>query len=80
MENEKQPIEQCVVTIEEIKKRMNGLSCTNGESMGKDTHTQKKVNGSFNHVHACEHKPEGKVLVLYTGGTIGMMRNDNGGI
>lgn len=24
-------------------------------------------------------KPEGRVLVLYTGGTIGMMRNEQGG-
>lgn len=26
-----------------------------------------------------ENKPEGRVLVLYTGGTIGMMRNEQGG-
>lgn len=26
-----------------------------------------------------ESKPEGRVLVLYTGGTIGMVRNKNGG-
>lgn len=27
-----------------------------------------------------ESKPEGRVLVLYTGGTIGMVRNKNGGM
>lgn len=27
-----------------------------------------------------ESKPEGRVLVLYTGGTIGMVRNKDGGI
>jgi len=30
-------------------------------------------------VNAVDEKPEGRVLVLYTGGTIGMMRNEQGG-
>lgn len=38
----------------------------------------KKRNGSSGTITA-EIKPEGRVLVLYTGGTIGMVRNDKGG-
>lgn len=37
----------------------------------------------LNHEDDCEgvspNKPEGKVLVLYTGGTIGMLKNKEGG-
>lgn len=37
----------------------------------------------LNNGNVCEKfpriKPEGKVLVLYTGGTIGMLRNEEGG-
>lgn len=39
---------------------------------------QKSRNGHLNHING-EHKPEGRVLVIYTGGTIGMIRNAQGG-
>lgn len=61
------------VNIEEIKKRIMRLNLANGNMMNSD-------NASGN----CDCRdnlkgPEGKVLVLYTGGTIGMVRNEKGG-
>ncbi|XP_074104169.1 L-asparaginase isoform X2 [Cotesia typhae] len=38
---------------------------------------QKSLNGHLNHING-EHKPERRVLVIYTGGTIGMIRNPQG--
>jgi len=39
-----------------------------------------KTKGSLINDLGNENKPEGRVLVLYTGGTIGMTRNEEGGI
>ena len=45
------------------------------------THVPKKLlrNSSIEECTKAEAKNESKVLVLYTGGTIGMMRNEKGG-
>lgn len=62
---------------------INNLDFTSGDnSLGQslkeanDIHIKRIVSsGKFPQ----ESKPEGKVLVLYTGGTIGMVRNKEGG-
>ncbi|XP_057339164.1 L-asparaginase [Microplitis mediator] len=38
---------------------------------------RQSSNGSLNHTNG-DRKPEGRVLVIYTGGTIGMIRNEQG--
>ena len=43
-------------------------------SVGHQVRLRKVSSGLFPH----EDKPEGRVLVLYTGGTIGMVRNASG--
>lgn len=45
---------------------------------GNDNDVGNVQNPKENH-GANSQKPEGRVLVLYTGGTIGMMRNEQGG-
>lgn len=39
---------------------------------------RQSSNGSVGHTTG-DRKPEGRVLVIYTGGTIGMIRNEQGG-
>ncbi|XP_076751974.1 L-asparaginase 1 [Xylocopa sonorina] len=45
-----------------------------------NSHVESHVNGTTDSFHrmATENVPDGRVLVLYTGGTIGMIRNENG--
>ncbi|KAK0182102.1 hypothetical protein PV327_000271 [Microctonus hyperodae] len=62
------------VNIEEIKKRIMKLNLANGNVMNSHDKSgncdrQDNLKG-----------PEGKVLVLYTGGTIGMVRNEIGAL
>ncbi|KAK0083822.1 hypothetical protein PV325_008142 [Microctonus aethiopoides] len=62
------------VNIEEIKKRIMKLNLANGNMMNSD-------NASGNYDRRNNLKgPEGRVLVLYTGGTIGMVRNEKGAL
>ncbi|KAH0548462.1 L-asparaginase [Cotesia glomerata] len=53
---------------------MNGTKIVLNKS---EKMNQKSLNGHLNHING-EQKPEGKVLVIYTGGTIGMIRNAQG--
>lgn len=62
----------------------SGSSC---ESCPAENNIDQKSNSSFLHkrnvstgrFHDEMNNPEGRVLVLYTGGTIGMVRNKTGG-
>ncbi|XP_014481488.1 PREDICTED: L-asparaginase-like isoform X2 [Dinoponera quadriceps] len=58
------------------------LSCESQKDASGISNNNTSVENIFNNENVCEKflgiKPEGKVLVLYTGGTIGMLRNEEG--
>lgn len=44
-----------------------------------DTNNDENMESAKKNPPGLTNKPEGRVLVLYTGGTIGMVRNEQGG-
>lgn len=61
---------------------MSSLSSSKKDTPGisnSDTNAENVFNNENGDEKFLRIKPQGKVLVLYTGGTIGMLRNKEGG-
>lgn len=59
--------------------RLPGGSENNVRDNDGDSRNMKSIRKNVISGMANSNEPEGRVLVLYTGGTIGMVRNEQGG-
>ncbi|XP_034938412.1 L-asparaginase 1-like [Chelonus insularis] len=77
-------IKNNIIKKEHVNQSISETNQSNGHSNGTsvpDRNDKVKKTGKCNcNSSYVEDKPEGRVLVIYTGGTIGMMRNEQGAL